>query len=76
MLSAHGQGFGSAGQPSVHTHKTMQVLCVHVCIHVCVCVHVHVYNMYMYNVCGCEWMCEYMCVYLCAWMMALPCVLV
>ena len=25
FLSAHGQGLGQAGQPTVHTHKTLQV---------------------------------------------------
>ena len=26
FLSAHGQGLGQAGQPTMHTHKTLQVL--------------------------------------------------
>ena len=32
FLSAHGQGLGQAGQPSLHTHKTLQV---HIVIHTC-----------------------------------------
>ena len=33
FLSAHGQGLGQAGQPSLHTHKTLQVYteCMYTC---------------------------------------------